>query len=298
MYAAPVEDEHVVAWNLHHDEQIEPGRQATYETCVAGAGAFVDWNAGHSSYVKEQVNVDRNGIARTFDSDNKLAQFGSLEENQWLLRVERLNRAFASASQLTGFDALERAVSHSQAGDPTAQAALDRFMVEWNQQRDGRPQFASFKGEVVDEFDSVDWPNKLRDRLGLGHFNPAASGAIEVAVMVYPASCVTRQQRRLGSACTAGFSRPTVVDSDLNLFFYPIPLGANYGAALHLAEGCAGVLTQEVLHLSFDYSREHIKKIGRISSPCQIGMSLSAARNHHLGALKSRGFGTTWTPHP
>ncbi len=298
LYAATAEEEHVVAWNLVHEEQVGLPRQGAYEGQMLGANDFLEWNAVHSAYVKQHVNVDRNGIAETFDANSKQAQFGPLEGNQWLVRVERLSRAFSSASRLTDFTSLEEAMRHSSLGDTAAQGAVDRFLAEWNDQRDGRPQFAAFRDEVANEFDSPDWPDQLRDRLGLGHLNPGAAGPIEVAVMVYPAHESNRRQHKLGATCTAAFTRPTVLDAELNLFFFPIPLGADYGATLHLGQGKANVLTQEVLHLSFDYKREHLRKIGRITHPFELGSSLSRARNTHLQTLQATGRGASWVMHP
>ncbi len=297
-YAATIEDEHVVAWNLHHEEQVGPSRQDLYEKIITGANDLSTLNAHHSSHVKQNVNVDRNSISECFGSVSANSQFGALEENQWLIRIERLNRAFDCASMLTDYSSLEEALNLASLGDPVAEAAVERFMTEWNTQRDGRPQFAAFKDEVVDEYDSTEWPDKLRDRLGLGHFNPRGSSAIEVAVMVYKAGDAIRRSKKLGAGCAATFSRPTVLDADLNTFFFPIPGGASYGATLHLGKGKAAILTQELLHVSFDYKRENLKKIGRINKPYDIGSLISFARNTHLEALQANGHGADWHKHP
>ena len=63
-------------------------------------------------------------------------------------------------------------------------AALDQFLLNWNQQRDNRPAFAAFYDEVQTECESDDWPHLLRDRLGLGFYPDSAR--CPVALMAPP----------------------------------------------------------------------------------------------------------------
>ena len=133
----------------------------------------------------------------------------------------------------------------------------------WNAKRDKRPLFATTELEVEDIINggTPDWAERLRDRLGLGHYSPgSASGPIEVILMRYTVQEVSDSLAGNGHPAI-----PTVLDGDMSHYFYPSPNpdpekaeNPYYGHTVNLApvtdEGdySMGV---ELLHPRIEYNR-------------------------------------------
>ena len=77
---------------------------------------------------------------------------------------------------------------------------LNSILEIWERSLDLRPVWAGFWEDVVDMFgqspstDSNDWPEDLRDRLGLYHIDPAGLYRSEIPIVVfrYPVSDLPR----------------------------------------------------------------------------------------------------------
>jgi hypothetical protein len=222
------------------------------------------------------MRVDAGDVPQTFDSALAPADLGAIDEMQKIVRIEGLDRALNKHGMT--FERLRRAVTNGET------AVVDGFLATWNTSsiRDGRPAFATFKDEVIDDLAKPDWPSRLRDRLGLAHYD-CATGPIPIALMEYSVAEV-----RAAAASFAGmlaFTAPTVFDSGPWPFFFPAPPELCCGRTMALYEVLDDKeLLAEILHFKMDYKREHIARLDEIRTP-PTAFDLRALRNHHLFAL-------------
>jgi hypothetical protein len=200
------------------------------------------------------------------------ASLGEIDEAQHVVRLESLIRPLENS----GFLLDELIAAHAE-GDADF---LDEFLALWNESRDARPAFATFKREVVEELAAADWPDRLRDRLGLAHYD-AASGPVPVALMSYPVSDVLAE-----APSKDAFTVPTVLDSRPWEHFFPAPRELMCGRAMALTP-CDGdeTLVAEFLHSRISYRREHMLKIGQITTPASIP-DIATLRELHLLAVQ------------
>jgi hypothetical protein len=130
------------------------------------------------------------------------------------------------------------------------------------------------------------WAEVLRDRLGLGHYDPGASGhPIEILVMRYTVEEVLTTQNDSGHPAI-----PTVLDGELSAFFFPSPVpapGADPSADFGRTVNLSPVATQndyelgcELIHPRLAYRPEHCLRTGVIARP--VAMPLEQARAFHL----------------
>lgn len=83
--------------NLCLEEKVSPARQSAYEVFIGPQVAcWPDWRARHKGHVNEHVRR-RDPLSETFAVDSP-ALYAGIEENQWLLRVERLDEVLDSFS--------------------------------------------------------------------------------------------------------------------------------------------------------------------------------------------------------
>lgn len=267
--------------NCRFDELASEERWQTLEAMLPGANgtAWIDWVVSHGSYLEQRCMVARPSVPDAFLEGNRDAWLETLPENRSLVRVEALGRHLHRGGlELRELEEL------LQRTDDDARQTVRTFLSGWNQRRDARPVFAAFADEVQDEVTSEDWPHALRDRLGLGQYNPTGDVPIPIALMRYSLKDVLAAARM--SAVGSAFALPTVLDGGLHEFFFPVPRDHPYGATLHLALEQADTLTAEVLHCRIEYERHHIHRLGEISRPAQLDdAQLREARDLHLYAL-------------
>ena len=115
-----------------------------------------------------------------------------------------------------------------------------------------RPKFASLLDDVLDCLpeNSMNWPEALRDRLGLGHYHVDAL-PISVALFRYPVSSVL-QRKLQGSGITHRLAVPTALDGKLSPYFHPAPgdISPSFGRIVDLShdQNCERQ-NAEILHL-------------------------------------------------
>lgn len=163
-------------------------------------------------------------------------------------------------------------------------AVIDGFLATWNASniRDWRPAFAAFKDEVLDDLRRPDWPSRLRDRLGLAHYDCAVV-PIPIALMEYSVAEVNIAAANFAGA--SAFAAPTVFDSGPWPFFFPAPLELSCGRTMALYEvQDDNELLAEILHFRVAYTREHLVRLDEIRTPLNQ-FDLRGLRNHHLLAL-------------
>ena len=163
--------------------------------------------------------------------------------------------------------------------DSDAAAPVERILRNYNTFRDQRPTFVSFWGEVKGllEHHDDDWPNQLRDRLGLGHLDPGESGAIPILVLWY------RVEEVRGAVEKNFATIPTVLDGEFSPFFCPTPKeGWHEGQTVDLSPGGEEDfnLTSEILHRAIDYTLEHVYRVGWITK--RPGRTCEEARRIHF----------------
>jgi len=262
------------AQNLAWEECVAEVRRLFFEqgSFAIRGPAWTELAVRQSDYVQLYVNVDSTDTPHTFDPALEPAQLGALDEDQLVLRLERLEHALSN-SIFTYDEVLE---AH-RTGD---RALLDRFAMDWNDVRDARPAFATFLREVQDEVGKPNWAELLRDRLGLAHYQPAG-GAIPVALMSYSVGEVLA-----AAGATVAFTMPTVLDSTLWEHFFPAPKEISFGRAMALSLcDSDDMLIAEILHSRISYSGAHILKVGEIMNPLPI-LPVPELRERHLLALQ------------
>jgi hypothetical protein len=230
----------------------------------------------HADYWSEFVRVDEE-TPHTFLAALAPADLGPIDEAQKIVRIESLTRPLAKHG-LT-FERLKQAATNNEA------SVIDGFLSTWNTSnvRDWRPAFGAFKDEVMDDLANADWPARLRDRLGLAHYD-CADGPVPIALMEYSVAEVRTTATAL--AVSSAFTAPTVLDSGPWPFFFPAPTELCCGRTMALYEVADDKdLLAEILHFRIAYTREHLVRLDEIRAPPNA-FDLRSLRNHHLLALQ------------
>jgi hypothetical protein len=266
--------------NIWFEERVSPARQQVFEDAAAGASTSDGLRRRHIDYWETRVKVSED-TPHTFLPALAPADLGSqvIDEYQTIIRLEALNRPLGK--WWLSYDELEKA--HGNQDIPLLQGFLD----VWNDSniRDHRPAFAAWKDEVLTEIAAGDWPDQLRDRLGLAHYNPASAGPIPVARMEYTVREVKAEAARVGLPIC--FTAPTVFDSGPWPYFFPAPRELPYGRAMALDPvDDEKRLLAEMLHIRLTYLPRHIAKIGYIIRP-PAARELKTLRNSHLLAVQA-----------
>lgn len=282
--AVSVHDQDAATADNHlFEERVSTSRQAEYEAMVGAPADKAEWASLHDkkylgAHVKTPGEFD---VPTTFLASNDAALCPAIEGNQDIVRIESLVYIFKEMSAPPSVEQLQTFLKERDTGKSDA---LEMFMQEWNRARLNWPMFGTFYDIVRDEADSDDWPHLLRDRLGLGYEGSDAA-PIPVALMRYPARLVLDKAKKDGRVAS-GFALPTVLDGDLNPFYFPAPAGHPYGATLNLSAPWSDRLTAEILNLRIDYQAQHICKVGYIRRPIALG-GLRKRRDQHLQLLRS-----------
>jgi hypothetical protein len=262
--------------NIWFEQRVSAARQTAFEAETMGAADAASLRRAQADYWSEFVRVDASDIPHTFEATLAPADLGPIDETQKIVRIEGLARALDKHDMT--FERLREAFTKNET------SIIDGFLATWNTSniRDGRPAFAAFKDEVIDDLSKPDWPSRLRDRLGLAHFDCAA-GPIPIALMEYSVTEV-----KAATASFAGmpaFTAPTVFDSGPWPFFFPAPPELPCGRTMALYEVADdNDLLAEILHFRMAYKREHIVRVEEIRTP-PAAYDLKGLRNHHLFAL-------------
>lgn len=260
--------ERAKADNVWFEERLDDRRRECFE-----AGAAVGASLEHLIRDHVGVHVETLDVPETFSLAHGPAIYAALDEDQVIVRLELIQRALVADS--TTFEDVHAAFERGE------HAVLDKFLDTWNGKRDARPAFAAFGRELGDDLAAADWPQRLRDRLGLAHYG---AGSEPVALMCYTVREVMAAARAAGAA--SAFAVPTVLDAPSNPQFFPGPVGLPCGRAMPLQDGYDEAhLVAEVLHARIAYRRNHLVKLARMGAPPVRG-DLKALRNHHLLVLR------------
>ena len=267
--------ERAAADNIWFEERVSHTRLRAFEDVVNSADAPDPLPDRQTWYWKRFVR-DGDPVPDTFAIAFEPAWLGPgpLEPFQPIVRLEDLRTPLEN--QGLDLAALQTALRKDQV------AVLDRFVTSWNDARDARPAFAAWKDQVLDELAEPDWPDRLRDRLGLAHYDPTA-GPIPVVLMEYTVQDVLNEANALG--LTQAFTAPTVLDTGPWPYFFPAPKELPYGRAMPLSPlWDDNQLLAEMLHVRLTYSRNHIATFGEVRRR-PAAFDLKELRNHHLLSL-------------
>jgi hypothetical protein len=288
------------AENFRFEERVSQARQRGYETEHSPVGGnYEDWLESHKNYLETSVYKTLPDTFLSINSDAALPAAVSSEvgQEQVLVRVESLDYALGttkigSLANLENILAIYREERHDAnitTGD--AKALLQEVCRSLNQNPYAvRPRFAAFGQELAADIDAVDWPLRLRDRLGLAHLPPtSAFGPHPVVLMRYTVKEVTGRAHSLNSDYSLVV--PTVLDAEPYEIFHPAPKEQNFGRTLNLtgydAANAHEQLASEVLHLKIEYSPNHFWKVGAITKPADISPGrLEKLRSDHLVCLQ------------
>lgn len=283
-------EQRAFAENFVLEERLTEQREDSYETHITTPANIGDWKERHEGYISEKVYVV-SGTPETFTEHNQPNLLSKLDENQYLVRLEdvtHLSSALALTNNLI-IDHLNAFIKDP--GDKTAHDIVEKMLADWNMKRDRRPIFVGFWDEVEDLFidsegkerKNPDWANLLRDRFGLGHYDPMNGEPIPVLLLRYRVSDVLNSD----SAETKIAAVPNVLDSKWSPFFCPTPVnGWKEGQSLDLT-ACDDDynLNCEIIHRYITYQASYFKYVGWITkSP---GRTCEEARRIHLSLLQN-----------
>jgi len=287
---SPDIEKRIIAENFILEERLTEQREDSYESYHPSIQEWKPWESGYKNYLHEKIYI-KNSTPETFTEVNQVNLFPSLEETQYLVRLEnagKLDRYFGRTLDET-MKVFQEYLKNPQ--DVGKSNIVKDILYKWNRDRDFRPSFAGFWGEVKDIFEDVagnrindeNWANRLRDRFGLGHLTPTDGAPIPVLMFYYPVKDIPQP----GPDNTKKIAVPTVLDGKLSPFFCPTPKkGWNEGQALDLSEGDDGdySINSEILHYHIEYKPDHLLLAGWITQP--PGRTLEKARRIHMELLR------------
>ncbi|WP_157639939.1 hypothetical protein [Lamprocystis purpurea] len=283
-------EEQACAQNFLLDERPPVAALALYQPrfLTGSISGLDDWYGRHRGYATEHLFIDQDEplIPYTFRDINIRNRLTQIDVRLNLIRIE--HAAWPCSLRGHSFEEIKTQIETFQSGDASARAYLQGLCDAWNPERDQRPAYVTTEIQVEDCLADgvVDWALQLRDRLGLGHYDPGRSGRpVEIFLMRYPVAEVIAASAGQGHPAI-----PTVLDGDINPFFFPSPLpqpnateALRYGRTVNLTPvetendyqmGC------ELLHARIPYRPEHFYRAGIITEP--VTMPLVRARGFHL----------------
>lgn len=292
------------AENYLWDERVGPDRQRAYEALVAARcdASPQSWQNAHNDFLQGRVYGP--DLPETFTPANDRARLDDgvrkLGAGAKLVRVESLQYAQEHSLLPRSVDVLRDYVDIVRGRvpftpDPAIDLTLDDIESDLealceplNRDHSHRPRFMGFLDDrMVHDLEQADWPNRLRNRFGLGHYRPtAAKPQIPVMVMTY----AVKDVEKVGKGLKASFplTVPTVLDGDLFEWFFPSPPALVYGRALQLDgdAACTGKIA-EVLSLRVPYKPAHIHAIGYIDDvTAKAFTDPLAVRQEHMDCLR------------
>lgn len=273
-----------IAENFILEERLIEEREGSYAHYVVSSQNLNEWKFGHEEYLDNKITLHK-GTPETFTNLNVPNLLTKIEQEQSLVRVENLDSLLKLTPSIDDVTLLTDRISGFLENPEDQKAAdfVEKFLSEWNENRDLRPIFVGFWDEVKGIFDANDkhWANKLRDRFGLGHFAPKGK-SIPVLLLRYELTDVLAAQPDERNFAAI----PTVLDSNMSPFFCPTPASWNKGQTLDLVPSAANAYKfyYEILHRYIEYKPSYIYRLGWITEP--PGKTCEEARRIHFEYLR------------
>ena len=291
-----------IARNFLLDEGVGADRASSYleQGAKDGYVSEKDWGTGHAAYLADEVNLVPGGdLPRRLDPGDDVcpetfrrlphdSPFLRALPNLPLIRMERVD-SIARIAQLPREEVSAALKSYLERGEQDDVIHLGDILEQWNAHAELRPTYAGFLDDFRDllggeEEPPPDWPDRLRDALGLLHHDPRTSGGpIEIVVIRYPVSEVPAFR---GAGPDAHpLVPPCVLDGRFSAAFCPSPRNGLTG---HVADLSANVVEprREIVHPTVRLRTNHVWRIGTITKPVENDF-LPEARGLHLDLLRN-----------
>ncbi|MFT5323018.1 MAG: hypothetical protein ACI8P0_000863 [Planctomycetaceae bacterium] len=220
------------AENFLLDERVSDARETDYFNCSSFVptpeSTAADWAEKHKSYSNKRLRL----VPRcaTFDADNGPAHLAVHHEMD-VVRLETVSslceRGPARLAEPSELLQSIRDLKASQSRhEPPPDDVVD-FLETWldglNRASDGRPMFVAPFAAVEPLLLEPDWPDRLRDAMGLGHIIPF--GGVPTPVVLFRYSLERSYDAHSDSPAWA--ATPTVLDdpatSGFSTCFFPAP---------------------------------------------------------------------------
>jgi hypothetical protein len=284
-----------VAHNILFEQRVSPDRVQIAEDAAVVRGAENNIGTALEAHYRSRITAGGAKDHPTFSDLNAAAAYHPISEHEYLMRVENLTweidrvrpstRNDVAGAERTRIQAAFEAVGKGISTRET-DAIVNDFLEIWNSSyRDYRPMFAGFEAEIGSDAARPDWPVRLRDRLGLAHYEPNGSPLV-VCIMRYRIAEVIKFAQQSVDPVKNIFLSPTVLDCGNWEYFFPAPKNCQGGRALYLGRvSDYANFFSELLHFRIDYERKHVFKIGVLNEPV-TDCSLNCMRNSHLDAVQ------------
>lgn len=253
--------------------------------------AFTDYVKSHKKYLGSEVHIGVRATSfsatsgpHTFRPGKQIGAYTCPGDEEFLLRLEQLDFMESHAAldpPLTDVYELLGRVGEANQGR-AGLSTQDRndcaeLLKAWQAKSDARPFYATFWSDAAGALSSASWPDELRDRLGLVHYDPSAYSptAIRVVLFKYAVRRVPESGRPL-------LVRPTVLDGSMNYALYTAAPGSGVGWAVDLDAGGRD-LWREVVHPAITFTEGEVWAVGEISAP--LSQPMDRARRDHSHAL-------------
>lgn len=268
------------AQNLVFEERVSPSRQGEVEQYFISSGTPAELQAELAEYWREEVILAE--VPAPFRASTG-AGIPTPSAEQKLIRFETLTDVLDKTG-LT-FSDLDRLVRDNKSA---SERTLDWFFEQWNTRPDIRKNpvsFATFKDQHLADLRSPDWPTRLRDRLGLAHYDCSAATPVAIALMEYEVEEVLAHASTLANLVQP-FAVPSALDQRPYCYFYPTPQESRYGCPMNLQPiQSENDLVAEVLHPRLPYKRKHLRSLALMAAPIPT-FALDELRNNHLLAIR------------
>jgi hypothetical protein len=303
---APVGDDRFHARNFRLESEVPADRIKRFlgsqppKINVSAMQSFKDLDDFHKAYLNATVRTPAPRIDPFSETsprcpDTFRKDFG-IEEHRprgflfcrdraadHLVRVEKLSYMADNAQwQLPDALALLTRVANANRArtglNDNDREDCSELFDKWQERADNRPMYAAFWGDVkgVLSRPKSDWPDELRDRLGLVHYDPAlALQAIPVAAFRYP---IKRIHKKGGNGRPL-LVRSTILDGSLNLAFYTQAPGSRVGRTVDLGARQGDAPWREVVHPAIAFKPDDLWAVGEISAP--VPKPMAEGRRHH-----------------
>lgn len=284
-----------VARNFLLEERLTDQRWESYAASGARQhhATRQEWQKAHHRYLEERIwrANSSSTLPRTLDPSDSdqcpetyafAASFFEYDGSLHLIRIEDV-ASFALLIKRSPSDVLAAARDWLSApGSAEAEVWRD-FVADRNSRSMIRPTFAVLLEEIEGVFEQTDWPDRVRDLLGLLHFNPGTVGRdIDILVFRYPVNSVTKLQG--APANERPLAPPTALDMRFSAAFCPGPKGFDTGFVIDLSGGGASP-RREIVHPTSPDEPGHLWRTGTITKPVPLG-DVPVARALHLAALQ------------
>jgi hypothetical protein len=276
--ASRVPADRAIGDNFLFEERICDDRGTDFEQADGSLGSLIGLQAFY--FAVRVQGIRRDHVPVTFVAINQDALYlADIEPNQKIVRLECLDDILRGTKR--AFAELAQAMQPGRRDENLVTHIVEQFALYPG----ARPAFMAFKSEVDADLKQADWLISLRNRMGLGHYDPAPGQRQAFGLMEYLVKDVIAEWQPLESrGAVRPFAYPTVLDSRPSCYFFPSPRDLASSFAVDL-DGPGRKPIREMLHIRITYRPHHLARVGELSGPLPP-VGLVAARDGHLERLR------------